>query len=327
MQRMLELFHSRTAQALGSWLAILTTVFTVLSKLSPAWLGALSWPEAILLGIGMAVATSLLIATALAVGGWGYRLMRPAETMQSKNLPTLDHTPPAYDDTKLRQEVTKLSSTVKAVIQDYQTVLGNQARAEDETAKASKAITEQVASFMSDLSTRIDELSRDLLEVRRGCATLQEKIDENEKSVRESLYAVFARERLNDLARDIEYDAALLYDRLKSGENYTALDWDQWVNVHHHWERSLKEWVDTARWYTKDVKKRVMTVEDKEYDEGDWTVRDAQFPNADAVRRFKRHRIIQSHWVMVRDDADAGARNVAFHGQREKEQHGGKFHQ
>jgi hypothetical protein len=74
---MWDVFHSRTAQALGSWLGILATVFTVLSKLSPAWVGTLTWPEAILLGIAMALATSLLAAIATAIFAVGFRLIRP----------------------------------------------------------------------------------------------------------------------------------------------------------------------------------------------------------------------------------------------------------
>jgi hypothetical protein len=213
----------------------------------------------------------------------------------------------------------------KVIIQDYQNVLGKLAQIEEGFAKHKAHISEVNAAQDKARLDAVGSLSSDITEIRRACAGLEETVKKNDQFLRQSLYAVFARERLKELSAAIERDANDLYLRLKSGEVYTAEEWDQWTNVEHHWERTVKEWVDTARWYAKDVKKVVLTVDDKEYDDP-WSVRDNQFPSADAVRRFKRHRIIHAHWLNMKDAVEAGLLNVAFHGQTEEEQHGGKFH-
>jgi hypothetical protein len=224
-------------------------------------------------------------------------------------------------DRDLRNEMDKLGDQLKAleekdkvIIQDYQTVVGN-----------GQALSAKVDGARDALLQAIKAVEVDLGEVRRGCANLESNVEKNEKYVRQSLYAVFAREQLKELSAEIERDADDLYLRLKSGENYTDQDWDQWTNVAHHWEGAVRAWVDTARWYAMDVKKVVLTVEDKEYD-GGWDVKDSQFPSADAVRRFKRHRIIHSHWTGMKEAVESGLRLVAFQSGTEQEQHGGKHH-
>lgn len=169
-------------------------------------------------------------------------------------------------------------------------------------------------------------LASEIAELRRGGAALEETIKRNDEHIRQSLYAILARERLNEMGARIEELANELCRRLTEGERYTSKDWDEWVNAHHNWERTLGTWIDLARWYAKDVQSRVLTIDDREYDET-WNVVDEQFPNADAVRRFKRHRIIQSHWELVRDQVSQGVERVAFSGMTEKDQHGGQFHQ
>lgn len=203
-----------------------------------------------------------------------------------------------------KRQVAEIEEKLPIIIQDYQTVSAKLAQAEE----------------------RDKALEIDLGDVRRGCATLEDKVTINEKCVRESLYAISAREQLQELAAEIEQDADDLYRRLKAGENYTKEDWDKWTNVEHHWERSVKRWVDVARWYAKDVKNNVLTVDDKEYDDA-WDVQDKQFPTADAVRRFKRHRIIHRHWQMMQEAVEHGLQSVAFQGGTEKEQHCGRYHQ
>lgn len=286
----------------------------------------------------VALVSLVLVAILVERGVRALRTYRPVEEVPKASI-RLGKGVPAYDDTKLREEIAALSKTVKAVIQDYQTVLGNLARIGEKVEKVSGSVADiqtkgeetlaaahLVRQEISALEKHTGDIRSDLEIVRDDCAKLGKTIEENEKLVRESLYAVSAREQMAELAREIEADADTLYLRFKDGEAYTDREWDEWVNTYHHWERVLKRWIDVSRWYAKDVKTRIQTVEDKEYD-GDWTVRDNQFPNADAVRRFKRHRIIQAHWQNVKEEADRGAYLVAFSAQTELEQHGGKFHQ
>lgn len=333
---MWEFFHSKTVQALGSWLGILTTAFTVLSKLSPAWLGTLTWPEAILLGIGLALATSLLLAIALLVGGLGYRFIRPLPTeAKTPNRPKTGAA--AYDDTKLREETADLSKTVKAVIQDYQTVLAKLAQAEERHDALDKALHDEFAEHkehMSKCYTAQDEARRkgldalgvELGEIRRGCAKLEETIKEDEATTRESINAVIVKPELAALADEIERSGDDLFLPLKNGETYDRERWGSWQSTHTLWEQTVNDWADKARWYGKNIRADIFHVDDKEYDQTAWGVEDAQFPDADAVRRYKRHRIIQGHWRAARNIVDKNVLAVAYGVLSEKECHGGKHH-
>jgi hypothetical protein len=298
---------------------------SVLAKAAPIF-RELNWAGAILVGVGLALATMLVVATMLGVLSWAFRMIKPLpieremphDSQSSSDLITesdllRDQVGRALQAGEFaRQQLAALAARCgtleerdKAIVEDYQNTSGKLAQSEERAAN----------------------LSRELQEIRQGCAKLDEKVDRNEKRLRESLAAVWSQKRMNTIACEIEQCAGDLYLRLNGGENYTPKEWDDWVNTFRRWERVLQQWIDCARWYAKDVKGRIMTVEDREYDEGDWTVRDTQFPNADAVRRFKRHRIIQQHWEMVRQDADRGVILVAFSGLSEQEQHGGQFHQ
>ena len=187
---------------------------------------------------------------------------------------------------------------------------------------------------MSDCYSAQDEARRkeasslvaDIQELRRACASVEEKVTENEKRLRESLHAVFARECLKRLAGVIDGAAAELGDRLEEGEHYTAMEWDSWVNAHHRWESALNQWIDVGRWYAQGVRDKILTVDDQEYS-NDWVVRDEQFPNADAVWRFKKHRIIHAHWLSIRGEVHRGAELVAFSAQAERDLHRGQYHQ
>jgi len=166
----------------------------------------------------------------------------------------------------------------------------------------------------------------DLGELRRGFATLEQKIDSQEKGFRESIHALMAREELAELGKVIQSNADELYVPLKNGEQYDAVRWQSWESIHGNWERTVKRWADAARWYGENVRARVLTVEDTEYDSA-WSVEDAQFPSADAVRRFKRFRIIQVHWMEVSDEIAGHVVMVARGALSERECHGGQYHQ
>jgi hypothetical protein len=361
------MFHSQRAAAISVWLTLGTGFFTVLSWLTPEWWGQLTWPQALLAGVAMTLSASLAIALIAAVGGYGFRLIRPMP--DSSTLPASERDPDSIPDFghlavlehrivalevdiettkdgedtlraavqgfmkapmqlamelneraagelgKFKDELQEFQQRQKTIIEDYQTVSAKQIHSEERDTALEVYINKQG-----------EELSSGLEDVRRGCAKLEEQMKKNDECLRESLHAVHAREQLNEMTREIEFDASQLYDRLKAGEHYTPQDWDHWTNIEHHWERTLKRWIDTSRWYSKAVKERILTVDDNEYDD-DWSVLDKQFPTADAVRRFKRHRIIQRHWETVRGDVERGVVLVAFCGGTEREQHGGAYHQ
>jgi hypothetical protein len=96
---MWQLFHSKTVQALGSWLGILSAFFALLSKLSPGWFGQLTWPEAILSGIALALVVTLVGAVALFIASYGFRLIKPLPVPE---IPTDRPTPQQRLETRLK---------------------------------------------------------------------------------------------------------------------------------------------------------------------------------------------------------------------------------
>jgi hypothetical protein len=289
-----KFFHSPQAAAVSVWLTLATGIFTVLSWLTPEWWGQLTWPQAILAGMAMTLVGALGLAVLLAISAWGFRKLWPLPG--SAALPELDHRADTYPDwadySLLERRVEGLEKAPPAVVM-Y-----------DDT-----------------------HLKQELETIRRGCAGLEEKLDKSAAALRESIQAVIVRERLARFADEIQASAKDLYWPLKSGQKYDAERWASWESCHTHWNSVLQSWIDDARWYAKDVKTRIMTVDDKEYDETTWSVTDDQFPNANAVRRFQRYCIIQRHWTDVKADVEHGNMMVTFGSMSERECHGGRYHQ
>jgi hypothetical protein len=135
---------------------------------------------------------------------------------------------------------------------------------------------------------------------------------------REALHTIVLRERLAQLEAEIRQDASDLYDRLKGGEVYDEQKWRQWENVHGHWETKLNDWLGGATWYGLAVQQRTLTVDDEKYG-AQWSVADTQFPNAEAVRRFKKFRIVQQQWESIVPEVRSGMEQVAFLGMTQLE--------
>lgn len=172
----------------------------------------------------------------------------------------------------------------------------------------------------------LGDLKGELEAIRHGCAGMDDKIKSLHKEMRESVNALLVKDELSTLARELEQVGDELYLPLKEGETYDRQRWESWLSIQAHWERRLNEWVDKAKWYDQGVKIGVFTVRDAEYDEENWGVQDSQFPNADAVRLYKRHRLLRAHWQNVRGRVDGNVKMVAHGAISEKECHNGQFH-
>lgn len=150
------------------------------------------------------------------------------------------------------------------------------------------------------------------------------RFDEEHKQTRRSFVALQIREILAEIAATIERDAAELYDRLHAGEIYDEAAWDSWESIHHHWRGQVVLWIQSARWFARDVDGRVLTTPDAKFGRK-WSIKDAQFPASEEspasekVRRFKQFRIIQTQWEEIREEVDQGIKNVAYSGLSEEE--------
>jgi hypothetical protein len=152
---MWSFIHNKTAQAISAWLTIFATAFAVLSKLTPEWFGTLTLSQAILLGTGLAISLALAIAITLAIGGFGYRLIRPLpSTFPSgwdADLPVLDH--PGEDD--FRDELRALADRIGDLKQG-----SSVAEAMHLSDQRLAAVTERFGERLEKLETHVDAIIR-----------------------------------------------------------------------------------------------------------------------------------------------------------------------
>lgn len=244
--------------------------------------------------------------------------------------------PQVYDDNKLREEVAELSKTVRAVIDDYQRMSALEARvgdqidglklalqAEAETRQSADQVIERKANEGVLLAPKVESIRVDTALANRDIEKLTNIQNDHRARAQASFAAINLREKLAGLQATIEMDASDLYDALSRGEEYDQARWQRWESVHGHWFSTLNEWLDIATWYAIAVKERTLTVDDEKYSAG-WTISDSQFPDAEAVRRFKKFRIIQQQWEAVVPSVKAGLEQVAFVGLTESEVRSGR---
>lgn len=188
--------------------------------------------------------------------------------------------------------------------------------------KIEKEIASHAAQIFQ-INTENGERQRIIGANSQRIENLYNTVEDHRDKVLHSLHAIGAISRLADTEAQIRSDAAELYDRLRAGEKYDTLKWRQWENVHDHWMQCLTTWLDNGTWYAVAVKGRTLTVNDAKYGQ-DWTVSDDQFPNAEAVRVFKKFRIIHTQWEEVVPDVKDGMEKVAFVGMTEEEARHGR---
>jgi hypothetical protein len=114
----LALLHNRTAQSLGGWVGLLTGVFSLLAFLTPEWFGHLTVAQKVFASFGTALGVTPLLAITLAVGAWGYRLLKPFEPAEEED--QLSVAP--YDDTELRQQMSSNTEILAAFARDARAI-------------------------------------------------------------------------------------------------------------------------------------------------------------------------------------------------------------
>lgn len=336
-----KLLHSKINQSISSWISNFQAVWTVvvlvfayifgqLAGMSPHVFGVLNWAEKFLVGLAIALSALFVVALIALVAGIAFRWWFPSA---GEVLPTVEDAPPLdkSDEIQLRLDVEALAKTVRAVIDDYQRMSGLEARLTDKieiletdtqngfaTANRGFVVLQTQLNSHEILVQKLEMVRVDGAIATRDIEKLREIQKDHHDRALGAFFTIGARERMAILAAEITQDASDLYDRLKAGEVYDQLKWQQWENVHAHWHAKLLEWLETGRWFAQSVKGRTLTVDDAKYGL-DWSISDRQFPDAEAVRRFKKFRIIQLQWESVVPDVNTGMEQVAFSGLTELE--------
>jgi hypothetical protein len=148
---------------------------------------------------------------------------------------------------------------------------------------------------------------------RRDLDKLTTSVKDHQTKVQETFYAFSVREQIASLELEIMQDVHDLTRWLRAGERYDHEQWKQWENIHSHWREKLDEWLNLSTWYAMAVIQRVNTIDDAKY-ATPLTIPEENFPNAEAVRRFKKFLIIQTQWEDIISEVKSGLNLVAFSG-------------
>ncbi|MGI8610973.1 MAG: hypothetical protein ACR2KH_01660 [Sphingomicrobium sp.] len=319
------------ADLFGRWFTFLTGLSFAYSWLvnNVRWFGQLNWAESILVGIGLALTTLFSVAASLAL----IRYFGPARMTDET---TMTVTQATYDDSKLREEMAALIETSHSNIE----ILAAFARDAHEFSSKLAAIEELTGKIRDDyqrmngleirFSDEMDKLKevlqRDFETLRSNQAVLQERVGKAETEQRDasnkalhSLHAIYLRERLIKLAADIRRDAADLSHKVTERQPHDAASWASWQSVHSHWESLISQWWMVARFYLASSGHVVVAPDHMyskiELDESTLV----PIGGAEAVRVYKKFRIIQDQWEAVQDELEDNVCSVAFRGVSEVE--------
>jgi hypothetical protein len=169
------------------------------------------------------------------------------------------------------------------------------------------------------LDTKLENVRVDGEINKRDLAKLDARLKHVSDRTAQAFNALHVREQLAEAERLMAVDVELLHEKLRSGGVHDVASWNAWESVYHHWETNLKHWLGWGKFYFAGLERRVLEVSEEEYSRSRWDVEDHQFPTADANRRFKRHRLILSHWNEVRGTVINNIGSVAFHGMTEQD--------
>lgn len=341
----MAIIENKTVQGVSAWFGIVGTGATVLTKLTPEWFGTLTWPQSLLLGMGLTIAAMFLVTASLAL----YRSFRPLpasspvhpdlDAQVSPSGLTLEDVEAAFADRmeSLHQAVSDVGGMFVERDEKAEKIVSIQSRLVSTFEERMAAIAADLAARKAEADNhhgRITELStlqRKIIDDYQRMSAFADqaeldfkKIKATSENVANSFYAIYQRELLMNLADDIERYAAELYDQLHDGKSYDEQGWADWEKAHGAWDAVVRVWSDNARWYAPRVESRIQTVDDSLYSRG-WSIKDGQFPDtetlsrSEAVRRFKKFRIIHEQWRKVREDVDRGVVQVAYIGLTERD--------
>jgi len=325
------------ASALWSGGALgLTTLTVWLAKMTPAVAAyaPLSYLFAALL--------ALLVIAWGAVGVAAYRQRTRDESP----------VPEPYDDRELRESVESSSEILaafvtdarglmtrmsaiedlnRAIVEDYQRMLGLEARfsnmldrlkgavqRQHETINANHAaLQEKVAlvdatraAEVAGVYEQVDKLRREYLAHHSlNADTLRHRFD----NIYSSLAAIWHRERLHFLGSQIESVAGELAAPTQAGTHYDETTWEIWEANEASWRNTVLTWCGIAESYVPGISERVLTSSDDHYRQKG-VAKVGQFPDPEAYIAYKAFCAVWKNWCGWKDEAQRAVHQVAFNG-------------
>ena len=309
-----SILHNKTAQAVGAWVGLMTAIFTLLGKLTPEWLGALTWPQAILAGIVAALAVSFLGSMVLVILGFGFRLIRPLPVGASAAAPEGASTETRQAITDLTDQLTGLRETFrvndektrarettftgqlqviaedrKAIIEDYQRMSGLDAQFSDRCV-AIETRADQITKTSSDLEQRFNDWTR------QHCDSQERRFS----WVDGGFKAIYDRELLNTEAGAIELEAAWL---LRTSDGEKVDNWGVWSSRHVDWLSKIDKWAEIAGRYIDGCHARIYSVPHQSL-QGEWPEPRDMLPSDDAMLAHRAAAVTLRNFKVERDTVE-----------------------
>lgn len=209
---------------------------------------------------------------------------------------------------EVQQVNSKLSEKYERLSEDYvqKSVFETRLR-ENMEATASQL------SRIRNLPTLFIELSEKIIEVKDIAIDVRGVFYAYREQALGSMSAISIERELGIIERDVRKSASLLRDRLSAGEIYNLDAWAKWEILYQEWNHKLTLWLNIAYVYGDAIKKRVLSIDEDEYYEN-FLVKDSQFPNSNAVQKFKKFHITQTQWESLVLEVMNNVQAVAFRG-------------
>jgi hypothetical protein len=229
--------------------------------------------------------------------------------------------PPPYDDTALRGEIAELNTVLEVGLE-----MGRKEAAEGikrlgaglvERIEAAKATAQGARDYAEGTNHSVSETLGTLEKEQRlfiqrmetWVGNLRREIRLGFKGVDQGFAAIYARERLLEMA----YDLTEVGDRLTAPSRGEALgEWAEWESTAGAWHKAVEAWARLAEKYRVGTVERVFDVPPSEYKKN-WRVEDYSiFPGHEAIHEYKTLCIISRNFHVERKSVDQYMLSKAF---------------
>lgn len=128
-----------------------------------------------------------------------------------------------------------------------------------------------------------------------------------------ALNAVYQRERLAALSKELEIQSEYLRAPTTEGKQFDDYGWHEWKQKHSAWREMLTEWCAIANCYSGNTSDKVLFVSEDELQTGG-EAKASQFPSAEDFMTYKGFNIRYFKWFYWQDEVREAMLQVARNG-------------
>ncbi|MEO7915978.1 MAG: hypothetical protein ABIR23_11455 [Novosphingobium sp.] len=278
------------------------------------WLGTLNWADAIALGLGGAMLLSAVISLALIA----VRFFRPLPASPAPKQPRTEAvTTTSIEEIHIKikeleaimsRQDANLAGAFETIASLQNDTEGNAKLAAQNEAgiEAAMAIIGEVQKLSLDAIKSADEAKNQLALEATGRVMADERL-------RRSFSAMADKEWLERVEGELSRRATDLSAPTESAADLSSPEsWSDWANRYDEWDGLLHDYIAVAGRYVSNAND-IRQVDDALYG-NKWVVTDAQFPDSEGARRYKKFRILLSQWNACRRTVNLNVRKAANEG-------------